>query len=111
MDGDQVVDALESLIVGLEEDMNRDRMAVHRAHAIRELRVAGVPYQDIIARGEHPTVLELLGENLALVASLGHRLRVASAKTLRAEGLTLGEIASQLGVSRQRIAELLRSPG
>jgi hypothetical protein len=67
-------------------------------------------YREIVPNEERPLIVELITANLELLSGVGSRLRRAEAKALYDEGLTMDEIATLFGVSRQRVAVLLRSP-
>jgi hypothetical protein len=86
------------------------RSIIERAEHIRVMRRAGMPYREIVPNEERPLIVELLTANLELLAGVGSRLRRAEARALYDEGLTMDEIATLFGVSRQRVAVLLRSP-
>lgn len=105
---DPVVDAINALAEGIETDVRHDLLAAQYARRIRDLRRDGLTYREITSRGELTRLLEPINSNLQLLHTLGHSLRVAVTKALRDEGLTVTAIAAQLGVSRQRVSELLQ---
>jgi predicted transcriptional regulator len=59
---------------------------------------------------ERPLVVELLTHTLNDLSDAGSNFRRIEARELYSEGLTMAKIAELFGVSRQRIAALLR-PG
>ena len=58
---------------------------------------------------ETPLLVQLLTRTTNLLHSYGNRVRRTEAKALHDEGMTMDEIASLFGVSRQRVSALLRS--
>ncbi|MBO0786829.1 MAG: hypothetical protein J2P33_12235, partial [Actinobacteria bacterium] len=53
-------------------------------------------------------MIEQISDSLRELARHGQRFRRAEARALYAEGLTMSELASFFGVSRQRVSMLLR---
>ena len=74
------------------------------------MRSEGRPYREIVPNEQRPLIVELLTANLDLLSGVGSRLRRAEARVLYDEGLTMDDIAALFGVSRQRVAVLLRTP-
>jgi hypothetical protein len=109
------VDALEGLLEALRASASRLPLA--EALAVRAVRLyaEGVSYREIIRSSERPLLLDIATMDLEAIAAAGTRLRRLTARALRDEGMTLHEIANELGVSRQRVDRLLRgdpdSPG
>jgi hypothetical protein len=106
---DPVLDALTGLVRALRENSARIEATISRAERIREQRAAGLSYQEIESGGERPLIVELTRDNLAALVEAGSRLRRAEARALRAEGMTMEQIAELFGVTRQRVSALLRS--
>lgn len=106
---DPVLDALSDL--GKALDSNEARMWAIRARIadIVQLRAQGRSYREIVGKEERPLIVEMATDNLASLLEAGSRLRKAEARALRDEGLTMAAIAELFGVTRQRIAELLRA--
>lgn len=84
-------------------------MIIERAEHIRLMRSEGRSYREIVPNEERPLIVELLTANLELLSGVGSRLRRAEARVLYDEGFTMDEIAALFGVSRQRVAVLLRT--
>jgi hypothetical protein len=105
---DAVLAALEDLEVVLGETARRNQIALRRAAAIRRLRERGLPYREIVPMEERPLVVELLASTLFDLSSAGSNFRKVEARALYSEGLTMAEIAELFGVTRQRIAALIR---
>ena len=107
---DDVIAALEVVEHAVLQASEIARTIIERAEHIRAMRGEGMPYREIVPQEERPLIVEMLTANLELLAGVGSRLRRAEAKALYDEGLTMDEIATLFGVSRQRVAVLLRSP-
>jgi len=54
---------------------------------------------------------EQISQAVRVLASTGNRFRRAEARALYAEGLTMAQVATVLGVSRQRVSVLLQEAG
>lgn len=105
---DPVLAALDELVTVLKETIELNRAAIRRATAIRRLRQRGHSYSELIPMEERPLIIELLTHCLSEVSDASSRFRKAEARALYSEGLTMSEIASLFGVTRQRVAALLR---
>jgi len=108
-DTDEVLDAIDSVVQALRDNLSRTEMALQRATEIREQRLAGRSYTDIYEQSERPQLVEILTMYVLELHDVGHRLRTCQAWALRQEGLSTQRIAQLYGVSRQRIMALLRS--
>jgi predicted transcriptional regulator len=73
------------------------------------LAEGGTP-SELIQEEPLPLMVEMITMNIEALQSLGSRLRQAEARALRADGVTMEEIAQLFGVTRQRISALLK-PG
>src|SRR5688500_13865429 len=105
---DDVLAALDHLQQVLEESLSRGRVAAERAAEIRRLRSEGLSYGDIVPLEARPLSVEIVTSTLGEIADASSRFRRAQARALYAEGLTMAQIAELFGVSRQRVAALLR---
>lgn len=108
-DTDEVLDAIDSVVQALRDNLSRTEVALQRATEIREQRLAGRSYTDIYEQSERPQLVEILTMYVLELHDVGHRLRTCQAWALRQEGLSTQRIAQLYGVSRQRIMALLRS--
>lgn len=106
---DAVLHALDGLVDALAQNIAASQTAVERARVIRELRGRGLAYRDIAETIGEPMVIQLVTDNLDRLRSNGARLRQTQAAALYDEGLTMDEIATLFGVSRQRVSALLRA--
>lgn len=107
---DEVLTALDDLVTVLQNTIQLDKAAIQRAGVIHHLRARGHTYAEILPMEERPLIVELLSESLMRVSDASSLFRRAEARALYAEGLTMAQIAELFGVTRQRVAALLRSP-
>jgi hypothetical protein len=105
---DPVLTALDELVRVLNENAALNETAIRRADEIRRLRERGLPYSEIVPLEERPLIVELLTHNLYGLSDASSRFRKAEARALYSDGLTMTEIADLFGVTRQRVAALLR---
>lgn len=108
-DADEVLVALDELMAALDANLEAAKQIRARAAAIREARVAGWPYGEIVRAEERPLIVELVTEKLDRLSTAGSRLRRAEAAALHREGLSMDRIAEVFGVTRQRVSALLRT--
>ena len=107
---DDVIAALAVVEDAVRQATELANMIIERAEHIRSMRSEGRPYREIVPNEQRPLIVELLSANLDLLSGVGSRLRRAEARVLYDEGLTMDDIAALFGVSRQRVAVLLRTP-
>jgi hypothetical protein len=105
---DEVLEALDALLAVLRDSTRRNQDATRRAQTIRRLRSHGRSYREILSRAERALILQITRENLDGLLQASSRLRRAETRALYAEGMTMEEIASLFGVTRQRVSVLLR---
>jgi DNA-directed RNA polymerase specialized sigma24 family protein len=105
---DAVLDALGGVTEALVHCRRLIDMIDARCAQITEARAAGARYTDIVRAADRPLVVELLTEHLRVLQRAGAELRRQEATMLRAEGMSVEQIASLFGVSHQRISTLLR---
>lgn len=106
---DEVLAALGSLVAALGRNVAASEQAIEQARTIERLRAQGLPYRDIIDEAGSPQVVQLVTENLERLRVHGAELRQTQAAALHEEGMTMEEIATVFGVTRQRISTLIRS--
>lgn len=105
---DAALAALDKLEMVLRETTKLNQAVIRRVHFIRRLRNRGHFYSEIIPMEERPLIVELLTRALSEVSEASSRFRKAEAQALYSEGLTMTQIAQLFGVTRQRVAVLLR---
>lgn len=103
-------DALEILVGAADDNIRRARLVKRRIAWIKKRMAAGDSLAQIVQKEPRPLVTELLTENIDALHTAGSFLRWAEANELKNQGMTVAEIARQLGVSRQRISALLQKP-
>jgi hypothetical protein len=108
VDSDEVLDALDELVVALEATAKRVDAALERARTVLGQRRAGASYHEIVVGTADRLLVELLSEIQRDVGEAGSRVRRAEARALRREGLSMEAIGRLFGVSRQRVSALLR---
>jgi hypothetical protein len=106
---DDVLHALDGLVEALSHNIAASKTAMKRAHVIREMRDQGLAYREIADAIGEPMIIQLVTDNLDRLRFSGAQLRQAQAAALYDEGLTMDQIATLFGVSRQRVSALLRS--
>jgi hypothetical protein len=105
---DAVLDAINHLVTVLDEiGQHRDRIA-ERARHISGRRAKQVPYSVIVPEEVRPLIVERARESLNDLVEAAGRLQRAEARALYDEGLTMEAIGSLFGITRQRVADLLR---
>ncbi len=105
----RLVRALEELIEAIEREARHAANAVRTAEVIRTELLAGSRVRVILEDTAGPTLPELITSMLRNLLDAGSEVRRAEAHALRAEGLSMDAIGDLFGVSRQRVATLLRA--
>src|SRR5258708_14473460 len=100
IDTDEVLTALDSVVHALTENRVRTDEALERAAQIRAQRLAGWSYTQIVERSTGLLLVELLTPNLLQLHTVGHKLRTAEARPLRAQRLSTARIAKLFALSR-----------
>jgi Homeodomain-like domain len=71
-------------------------------------QVPGLSYSHMMPLDKRLAMVEQLSEAIRVLARDGSRFRRLEAQALYAEGLTMAQLATVFGVSRQRVSALLR---
>jgi hypothetical protein len=108
---DDLLDALEALLVVLRDSTKRNQLAIRQAEAIRRLHRGGRTYREIFDRDERSLIRQVTRDNVDQLVQASARLRWAEAKALHAEGMSMDKIAVLFGLTRQRISSLLKEQG
>lgn len=104
---EQALAALDEVADSLDAAAVDQRRASRRLRRLGQERRRGRPWREVLGGG---VARELLGGLTALATGLtvgGARLRRVIARTLRSDGLRVGEIAALLGVSHQRASGIV----
>jgi hypothetical protein len=109
-ESDEALTALAELIDVLDANVRRSAQILERARYLRTLREAGLGWAKAVESAKRPLIVELLTSSIEDLHESSARFRRAHARALRAEGLTIEQIAGLFGVSRQRVSALLSSP-
>lgn len=107
---DDVLVALDALLVVLRESTKRNQVATSRAQAIRRLRSHGRSYSEILGRITGSSTLGITRENVDCLIQASDRLQHAAVLALRDEGIAVADIAALCGITRQRATAIL-APG
>jgi hypothetical protein len=104
---DEVLDALDSLLVVLLDSTQRNRVATRRAQTIRRLRSHGRSYSEILGRVAGSLTIGITRRNVDCLIRASDRLHRAEVRALRDEGVALADIARLCGVTERRASALL----
>ena len=88
-----VLAALGEVMEVLRVNAHRAQAATARAASLRDRRLAGARYVDIVAEDHDALALESVTRNMTDLINAGAKLRRAAARALHAEGLTMEQIA------------------
>jgi hypothetical protein len=102
--------ALDALVRTIEENGRRGEAIVAKARQIEKELAKSHDWATIVAEEEPPLIVELLTRNIEELHLASARFRRAEAHVLYEDGMTINDIASRFGVTRQRISTLLNAP-
>ena len=105
---ERLIDALRTMEKAAESNATRSRQIQQRAENLRTQLLRGVSAAEAVEQEPRPRTVELLTTNMETLETAGAELRAAQALALRADGMTIADIADLFGVTRQRISALLR---
>lgn len=100
--------ALKGIDEATRENVRRSIAIQERVEWMQERLAEGATPSQLIREEPRPLMVEMVTMNIESLQSLGSQLRQAEARALRADGVTMEEIARLFGVTRQRISALLR---
>ena len=108
---DEVFEAVDALLEVFDRAAALTPELHARVEAARQRNTAGVSAPEAIDAIRHHQPLLITATNGLLddLVNVGARLRRLVAQSLYANGMTMAEIASVFGVSRQRVSTLIRS--
>lgn len=106
---DSAFTALVDLISCLERVVAELTAAIERAHQIVALRETGQTWSEIARAEQRPLIVERVSRAHAELGSDGAQFRREQARALISENVPAADIAALFGVTRQRVAVLLRT--
>ena len=106
---DSALDALRALLKVLDANEERANYVRGRATQIESLLQQGYTWQQVLSTEERPLIVDVLGQNMALLNEVGGRFRREEARCLIAEGVKEQEIADLLGVSIDHVQAMLEA--
>ncbi len=105
---DRTVDALDGLAEALEIHAREVEHLADRVELLQKARSNGEPWFDILSKPPGEGSMQLLSETLARMSEASGALRKAVVEDLRRDGVSIPGIADLLGVTHQRISNILR---
>jgi AraC-like DNA-binding protein len=108
---DEVLAALDDLVAAARANIVSWIGVMERAEEIRRQIHLGVPYGEMEVDSATPPIIDAVARNQERLTAVAARFRRALAGELAAEGWSAAEIAKAFGVSRQRVANLLKADG
>lgn len=100
--------AIRNLREAANDNLARTTEILERLDRFEAHLSAGDPVAEAVANEPVPRVVEMLSLNMAALETRGADFRVAQARSLHDEGMTMNVIGELFGVSRQRISALLQ---
>ncbi|MFP5318821.1 MAG: hypothetical protein ACLGI2_11100 [Acidimicrobiia bacterium] len=97
--GDEVLDAIDALLVALRESAVHNRNAARRAQTIRRVRSHGRRYTEILERTAASASHRLTSQAAMAAVRASERLERAEVQALLAEGLEADRIADICGMT------------
>jgi Homeodomain-like domain len=107
--GDGLVDALQNMVGVLREVTRRTEGMIAQAELVIDLREADNAWDDVLLRDGARRLTAMLADSADILGRANSDVRRAQAVVLYANGLSMERIGKLLGISRQRVAILLRS--
>jgi DNA-directed RNA polymerase specialized sigma24 family protein len=104
---DPTLDALDTLADVLEEVARDQELLVQRALLLRNFRAQGTGWRELLTTEPGEGSLQAVSQLLARVSEVSGVLRRVVVEELRREGVSIPDIAKLLGVSHQRVSNLL----
>jgi DNA-directed RNA polymerase specialized sigma24 family protein len=106
-----LLEALDCLEAVFDELAQQRRFVARRSALIRRRLAAGLPLSAIVQAEAAPLIVHTVRDVSTRLVDGFSKFQRAEALALYLEGMTMETIATLFGVSRQRIASLLREGG
>jgi hypothetical protein len=93
------------------ERLDQDRVALmERLVVLREERLSGTDWGELLGSDQGSGTMQMVSELLAGMSEASGALRKSVVEELRREQVSIPKIAKLLGVTHQRVSNLLRRP-
>jgi hypothetical protein len=106
---DALLDALVEAVAVLERIRDRADELIAKVQALVAERHDERPWEEILRDEAAPGVSVLLADNAEALAAASSRVRRAQVHALYRRGVPMHRIGSLLGITRQRVAVLLKT--
>ncbi|MGH9276805.1 MAG: hypothetical protein ACRD12_01650 [Acidimicrobiales bacterium] len=105
--GDEVLEAIDALLLVLRDSAQRNKDAARQAQSIRRLRSHGRSYAEILGRNLASSAHRITQQSLEATVLASERLKRAEIRALRTEGLGVDRIASLCGLTPASVEGLI----
>jgi DNA-directed RNA polymerase sigma subunit (sigma70/sigma32) len=106
--GDPVLAAWGELVTALEQNQHCLAQTRRKGEELARRRASASGWSEVLLSEESPRLAEAVNESLQRLAEANSQYRLAAARALHDEGITMEAIGKLLGVSRQRISHMLQ---
>ena len=106
---DEVLEAVEALLVALRDSSERNQVETRRAQTIRRLRSHRRMYGEILTGVAGSLTRGITRESADAVVSATERLHVAEVRALNREGMDIDGIAELCGLREHDVVAILSS--
>lgn len=103
--------ALIDLDRALDQNMERAQSMKARIRELQAAIAAGHPLHAVVPAEQTPLLVQMLTDSADALHEFGSRVRRTEARALHRQGMTMEQIATLFGVTRQRVSALIRETG